>query len=90
MNKFDLVLQHLCKYGHITSLEAINLYGATRLSDIIFKLRKSSLNINSKYEKGIDRFGNKIHYVQYELVDSASDLSFLENKKSSMLRTLNS
>jgi len=84
MSKYEAVLQHLCKHGNITSLEAITLYGATRLSDIIFKYRNKGLNINSKYENGTDRFGNKTHYVRYELEDTPSDLSFLLNKKSSI------
>lgn len=35
------VLEHLQKYGSITSWEAIEKYGATRLSSIIFNLRKN-------------------------------------------------
>ena len=38
--KLQKVLEHLQKNNTITSMEAIDLYGATRLSDIIFKLRK--------------------------------------------------
>ena len=37
-NKTEKVLEHLKEYGTITSLEAIDLYGATRLSAIIFNL----------------------------------------------------
>ena len=46
-NKTEKVLEHLQKYGYITSLEAIELYGATRLSDIIFRLRKRNYNIST-------------------------------------------
>lgn len=34
------VLEHLKTHGTITSIEAIMQYGATRLSAIIFDLRK--------------------------------------------------
>ena len=35
----DAIKWHLKNYGHITSLQAIKLYGATRLADIIYKLK---------------------------------------------------
>ena len=34
------VINHLKKYKKITSFDAINEYGATRLSGIIFKLKE--------------------------------------------------
>lgn len=40
-SKTAKVLEHLQKYGSITSWEAIEKYGATRLSSIIFNLRKN-------------------------------------------------
>lgn len=67
MNKTQAVLEHLEKYGGITTLEAINEYGATRLSDIIYRLRNQGHNITNKWENGIDRFGNKTEFVRYEL-----------------------
>lgn len=44
MSKTNQVLMHLQKKP-ITSWEAINLYRATRLADIIFKLRQRGHNI---------------------------------------------
>lgn len=41
--KVTRVLEHLQKYGSITSWEAINLYSAIRLSAIIYNLRKNTL-----------------------------------------------
>ena len=40
MNKSRAVEEHLKKHGNITSWEAIQEYRATRLSAIIFRLRK--------------------------------------------------
>ena len=37
----DAIKWHLKNYGHITSLEAIREYGATRLASIIFNLKKN-------------------------------------------------
>ena len=50
--KTSKVLSHLQKYGHITSWDAITLYNATRLSAIIFNLKKEGYIIKSTNEKG--------------------------------------
>ena len=44
MNKTDSVLMHL-KKKPITSWEAITLYRATRLADIIYRLKEKGYNI---------------------------------------------
>lgn len=46
MNKTDAVFAHL-KKRPITSWEAITLYKATRLADIIFRLRCQGHNIST-------------------------------------------
>ena len=46
-NQKEAVLYHLKQFQTITSLEAIKEYGATRLSGIIFQLRKDGYNIQS-------------------------------------------
>ena len=51
MNKTQAVLEHLKNHVGITSMEAIDLYGATRLSAIIFNLRKYGYNIKSQLLK---------------------------------------
>ena len=50
--KTGKVLAHLQQEGSITSWDAIQLYRATRLSAIIFNLRKEGYNIKSKNESG--------------------------------------
>ena len=65
MTKTEKVKIHLENVGHITSLEAIELYGATRLSAIIFNLRKRGMNIDSERIDFTDRFGNAAHYAKY-------------------------
>ena len=52
MNKTMAVLKHLEDFGSITSWEAIKEYGATRLSAIIYNLRrKYNLDIINKTNK---------------------------------------
>ena len=67
-NKTKEVLKHLQTYGTITSMEAINLFGATRLSAIIFNLRKKGYNIISVDKVTKDRYGHTVPYSEYTLV----------------------
>jgi hypothetical protein len=47
MKKIDAVYIHLKRHKHITSWEAINLYRATRLADIVYKLKNQGFNIET-------------------------------------------
>lgn len=58
------VLAHLKEKGSISIWEAIELYGATRLSAIIFNLRKR-YDIESVSHEFTDRYGNTSTYVTY-------------------------
>lgn len=64
VTKTSQVLEHLQSNGSITSWEAINLYGATRLSAIIYNLRKY-YNIESADEPFIDRNGCNSVFSKY-------------------------
>lgn len=69
MNKTLAVKEHLEKKGHITSLEAIERYGATRLSAIIYNLRhKYGMEIGNKSNKIKDRYGHICIYDTYVLI----------------------
>ena len=69
MTKTEKVKIHLIEKGNITSWQAIQLYGSTRLSDIIYRLRNKGMNIRSERIKFIDRFGEKSYYAKYILED---------------------
>ena len=69
-NKTEEVLKHLQEHGSITSIEAIEKYGATRLSAIIFKLRKKGYNIDTITILFTDRYGTKSNFGKYILVNS--------------------
>ena len=56
-SKTKMIKSHLYEKGSITSLDAINLYNATRLSAVIFNLKKSGLDISTTPETyGRSRF----------------------------------
>ena len=61
INKTKSVKEHLISNGSITSWDAIKKFKATRLSAIIFNLKKKGMNILSKGLIGKDG----IRYVQY-------------------------
>lgn len=67
MNKTNAIAMHLMEKGSITSWEAIQEYGATRLSAIIFNLRNRGMDIRTERVDFTDRFGSKAYYAKYVL-----------------------
>lgn len=67
MNKSKMVLDWLKTHAGITSMEAFENFGATRLSAIIFNLRNSGYDIETVMVSGKDRFGNRTRYARYYL-----------------------
>ena len=65
---YDIILKHLEENGHITSFEAFERYGCTRLSQYIYLLRNDGYSIKSEIEKGVNRYGVKVHWNKYSLV----------------------
>lgn len=63
--KTSEVLRHLQEHGSITSLEAIELFGATRLSAIIFNLRRAGYDISTETICAKDRYGHAVNYAKY-------------------------
>ena len=70
MTKTQAVLQWLETHASISSMEAINNFGATRLGAIIFNLRKRGYNIETVMVDGRDRFGNTMRFARYYLRNS--------------------
>lgn len=70
MNKTKAVLQWLQTHASISSMEAIQAFGATRLSAIIFNLRKRGYDIDTVMCEGTDKFGNPTRFARYYLRDS--------------------
>lgn len=62
-----ILYKHLSTKGGITSLEAIKLYGITRLASRICDLRQQGYNIVDVWENGTNRFGIATRYKRYFL-----------------------
>ena len=69
MNQTNVVLSHLKSGRTITTMDAYELYGITRLSAKIFELRDKGYNIQFNRIKTTNRFGNKCSYKEYFLVN---------------------
>ena len=69
---YAVLKERMPKCKGITSKEAFEEFGATRLSGIIFELRKrlkeTEYDIVSVWRHGINRYGRNTRYVEYVLV----------------------
>ena len=62
------VLKYMEKHKRgITSVQAFELFGVTRLSDIIFRLRKLGWDIITESITVKNRYGNVTTYARYKL-----------------------
>lgn len=65
----DRIIRHLRDYGSITSIEAISEYGILRLASRINDLKRKGHNIVSETATGKNRYGEKIRYSVYRLIE---------------------
>lgn len=63
----ERVLEHLEKHKTITSWEAYSKLGCTRISEYIRQLRRDGYVIASIWTENINRYGDKVRYVIYEM-----------------------
>ena len=64
LSQVEMVKNYLIGGGRITPIDALNLFGAFRLSHIIYVLRKEGYNIKTDLiNDGVRR------YAKYSLVD---------------------
>ena len=71
--KTSEVLRYLKQYGFITSTHAISLFGATRLADIIYRLRRRGYDITTITQTKNDRYGNTCNFAKYILNDNGRE-----------------
>ena len=67
----ELIAEHLIKYGSISSIEAIELFGCTRLSARISDLRKRGWPITSEMASAKNRYGHNSNFAVYRLEATA-------------------
>ena len=59
------LIKHFKEHKSITSMEAFQLFGITRLSARIFELRANGYNIETCMVENITRFGEPCRYAKY-------------------------
>ena len=67
MNQEQMVEDYLKEKGSITTWEAYEIFGITRLSDKIYRLRKKGLNISSNDTTTKNRYGHTVTFSTYRL-----------------------
>lgn len=63
------ILKYMREKGSISSKEAFNEFGATRLSAIIFALRKRGYTIDTEIWTTVTRYGKPVDFARYILID---------------------
>lgn len=61
------VLDYINEFGSISSLEAFRDLGVTRLSAVIFNLKEDGYEFDTKTERCVNRYGEKVGYARYSL-----------------------
>lgn len=64
-NQTSAVLNHLLSGKTLTSMEAFQLFGCTRLSAKVFELRKKGYNIECVEVESTTRYGTLCRYANY-------------------------
>lgn len=68
ITQYDRVLGHLQAHPNgLSQAQAIRLYGAYRLSAIIYNLRNDGYKISTTYKTSKNRFGDPVTYAVYKL-----------------------
>ena len=69
MTQHKRIMRHLRKYGTLTSMEAISLYGIMKLSTRVSELRARGERIETVMRKGLNRYGERVRYAEYHITE---------------------
>ena len=64
-----MILTYLTTHDGITGNDARNLFGCTRLPARIKDLEKQGHVFESEWDYSLNRFGNKVRFKRYKLVE---------------------
>lgn len=67
MNKSAKILEHMKLHGSITQMEAWDIFRASRLSALIFLYKARGYNIESVWEHGVNKDGERTRWTRYYL-----------------------
>ena len=59
------VLDYFKEHKGLTSIQAFELFGATRLASIVHDLRRAGYDIRNVWVESTNRYGEDVRYVRY-------------------------
>lgn len=60
-----MILAHMLKHKSITSMQAFELFGVTRLSARIYDLREQGHKTGMVWDESVNRYGHPCRYGRY-------------------------
>lgn len=79
MTQHTLILDYMKEHGSITTFEAYEQLGITKLTTRISELRQGGFVIRQRTESGLNRYGKLVTFNRYWLVEDK------ENKAGSVI-----
>ena len=70
MNQCERIIDYIQSFGSITTLQAFQDIGCTRLASRINDLKKMGYRFDTDTEKSKNRYGETVHYKRYRLAQS--------------------
>ena len=64
------IVDYMRRFGSISTLEAFNDLGVARLASRIHDLKEQGFNITSETKSTKNRYGEKVHFKVYKLINS--------------------
>ena len=63
--QYDMILKYIEDHGSISSIEAFNEFGITRLAARVNELQRKGIYLDRAMEHSKNRFGKNAHYMRY-------------------------
>ena len=71
MSQCEKIIRYMKDFGSITTMQAFQDLGITRLSGRIYDLKALGYQIRTETVAGRNRYGEKVHYFKYSLEETA-------------------
>lgn len=69
MTQDERIIEYLKEHGSITPVEAWNELGITKLATRVSVMSRDGIAFNKELVKGVNRYGQPVHYMRYSLKD---------------------
>ena len=66
----ERIIDYIIQFGSISSWEAYKDLGITQMGARIDQLKRDGFHFETKWEQGINRYGEKTTFKRYYLVDT--------------------